>query len=220
MTDTTTTPATSLPSTAAARRWRTEDWIAVVLGFLVIAAVLLTFQWKVADLRSIVPSFRWTTDVQIASMIPRWTGALDIVRADALANGQQNVLTLSDGLKQALVTQDRTAIDKAAAPLAALGSRSLGGALGTEIRAHATASAQARVFTADNLTKVATVGIGFLIVTAIGVALLGGRVSAFVIGLPAIFGLAWLARLLAGNGLFVDWGIEYVIFSLALGLLI
>ena len=36
--------------------WRTEDWIAVVLGFLVITAVLLTFQWKVADLRSVVPT--------------------------------------------------------------------------------------------------------------------------------------------------------------------
>ncbi len=29
------------------RSWRTEDWIAVVLGFLVITSVL--FQWKVFD---------------------------------------------------------------------------------------------------------------------------------------------------------------------------
>ena len=35
-----------------------------------------------------------------------------------------------------------------------------------------------------------------------------------------VFGLAWLARFLAGNGLFIDWGIEYVIFSLGLGLLL
>ena len=35
-----------------------------------------------------------------------------------------------------------------------------------------------------------------------------------------MFALAFLARLLAGNGLFVDWGIEYVIFALLLGLLI
>ena len=35
-----------------------------------------------------------------------------------------------------------------------------------------------------------------------------------------MFALAWLARLLAGNGLFVTWGIEYVIFALLLGLLI
>jgi hypothetical protein len=53
--------------------WRTEDWIAVVLGFLVITAVLLTFQWKVADLRSVVPTLRWTTDEQVACSRPTGT---------------------------------------------------------------------------------------------------------------------------------------------------
>ena len=42
----------------------------------------------------------------------------------------------------------------------------------------------------------------------------------FVVGLPVIFALAWGARLLAGNGLFVNFGIEYVIFALLIGLLI
>ncbi len=46
------------------------------------------------------------------------------------------------------------------------------------------------------------------------------RVLPFVIGLPAVLALAWLARFLAGNGFFVDLGIEYVIFGLAIGLLI
>ena len=41
-----------------------------MLGFLVITAVLLTFQWKVADLRNVVPTFRWTTDEQIALLTP------------------------------------------------------------------------------------------------------------------------------------------------------
>ena len=76
------------------------------------------------------------------------------------------------------------------------------------------------MFAADNLTKVLYVGIGFLIVTAIGVALVGWRVTPFLIALPAIFLLAWFARLLAGNGVFQNWGIEYVIFALLLGLLI
>ena len=67
------------PARAAARRrhalraryWRTEDWIAVVLGFLVITAVLLTFQWKVADLRNVVPTL-----------------ALDHERADRAAHAE------------------------------------------------------------------------------------------------------------------------------------
>jgi uncharacterized integral membrane protein (TIGR00698 family) len=76
------------------------------------------------------------------------------------------------------------------------------------------------VFTAENLVKVGWVGLGFLVVATAGIALLGGRAVPFVIGLPVVFALAFGARLLAGNGLFIDWGIEYVIFSLFLGLLI
>jgi hypothetical protein len=47
---------------------RSEDWMAVLLGFLVIGAVLTVFHWKIADLRDIVSTYRWTTDVQIASL--------------------------------------------------------------------------------------------------------------------------------------------------------
>ena len=65
------------PAAAPSRYWRTEDWIAVVLGFLVITAVLLTFQWKVADLRNVVPTLRWTTDEQVALLTPNWNKALD-----------------------------------------------------------------------------------------------------------------------------------------------
>jgi uncharacterized membrane protein YadS len=220
MADTITTQAPSAAGRAASRPWRTEDWTAVVLGFLVVAAVLLTFQWKVADLRNVVPSFRWTTDAQISAMSPRWATALETVRADAVASGRSNVVTLADGLKDALAKQDRKAIETAAGRFASLGSRTLAGTLGAEIRGHAAATAQARVFAADNLAKVLIIGIGFVIVSSIGIVLIGRRVLPFLIGLPAIFAIAWLARLLAGNGFFVDWGIEYVIFALGLGLLI
>jgi len=55
---------------------------------------------------------------------------------------------------------------------------------------------------------------------AIGIALIGSRVLPFLAGLPAVFAIAFAARFLAGNGLFIDWGLEYVIFALGLGLLI
>ena len=207
-------------ATTATRRWRTEDWIAVVLGFLVITTVLVVFQWKVADLRNVVPTFRWTTDSQIASMTPGWIEALDSITRDTEAKRQQNVADLSKNLRAALASKDRKAIENAAGGMAALGSRTLAGALAIEIRGHAAATAETRVFTWENLSKVVYIGIGFLVVAAIGVALLGSRVAPFLIGLPVIFGLAWFARFLAGNGLFIDWGIEYVIFSLLLGLLI
>ena len=213
-------PTASPAAPSTTRHWRTEDWIAVVLGFLVITAVLLTFQWKVADLRNVVPTFRWTTDAQIASLTPNWTNALDAIVKEADAKGQQNLAALSKNLKDALGTQDRKAIEDAAAKMAALGSRTVAGALATEIRGHAAASAENRVFTRDNLSKVAYVGIGLLIVATLGIALINGRVLPFLVGVPAIFALAWFARLLAGNGLLVDWGVEYVISALLLGLLI
>ena len=206
-------------SPSVTRYWRTEDWIAVVLGFLVITAVLLTFQWKVADLRSAVPTLRWTTDEQVALLTPNWNKALDSIVTDADAKGQANIATLSRGLKDALATQDRKQIETAAGKLAAVGSRTLPGALGAEVRSHAAASTD-KVFTRDNLLKVAYVGIGFIVVGAIGVALIGLRVLPFLAGLPGVFAIAFAARFLAGNGLFIDWGIEYVIFALGLGLLI
>src|SRR4029450_110520 len=91
-----TPPAPATPaSSSASRTWRTEDWIAVVLGFLVITAVLLAFQWKVTDLRNVVPTLRWTTNEQIELLTPNWDKALDQIARDADAKGQANVVTLS-----------------------------------------------------------------------------------------------------------------------------
>jgi uncharacterized integral membrane protein (TIGR00698 family) len=221
----TTAPAASSASNVTVastptRRWITEDWMAVLLGFLVIATVLALFHWKAVDLRNVVSTYRWTTDTQIASLTPSWFEALDSIAAEAQSRKQQNVIGLSKGLKDALASKDRKAIEAAAGKMAALGSRTMAGALGAEIRGHAAAVAEDRIFTGANLSKILYVGIGFLIVATAGIVLLGGRAVPFLIGLPVIFGLAWLARFLAGNGLFVNWGIEYVIFALLLGLLI
>ena len=200
--------------------WRTEDWVATILGFGVIAVILALFAFKAAGLRNAVSSFRWTTDAQIASSTPGWNAALDGVIAEAETKKQQNVVALGTNLKNALAGNSRKAIETETGKLAALGSRSIAGALGAEIRAHAAATADAKIFTAENLTKVLYIGIGFLLVAAAGIALLGRPVVPFVLGFPVVFALAFVARLLAGNGLFVDWGIEYVIFALLLGLLI
>jgi uncharacterized integral membrane protein (TIGR00698 family) len=216
----TSTPAASDPQVAAGGGWRTEDWIAVILGFVVIAAVLAAFHWKVVDLRNFVQTYRWTTDSQIASFTPGWNQSLDQLIADAQAQKQENVVKLATNLKTAIAAQDRKAIDTASADLAKLGSRTLAGSLGAEVRGHAQASATDRVFVQSNLLKILYVFAGFVVVGGLGIYLLGGRVGAFLIGLPAIFALAWLARFAAGNGLFINWGIEYVIFSLGLGLLI
>ena len=187
--------------------WRTEDWIAVVIGGLAIVLVLAAFQWKVLDLGKVAASFRWTTDAQLAERTPGWLEKLEGIPS-------------SGALRQALMAGDRKAIESAAGALAKQGSRTLAGALGAEIRGHAAASAASRVFTWDNLSRAILVGAVILLLATAGVALLGLRAAAFVVGLPAILALAWLARFLSGNAFFHDWGIEYVILALAIGLLI
>jgi hypothetical protein len=203
-----------------AEKWRTEDWVAVYLGFFIILVTLAAFSWKLFDLGMARVSFRWTADSQIASSTPSWTASLDSVAKEAEAKGKKDVVTKSNDLKSALGKGDRNAIDKAAGDLAKAGGRNtVAGSLGTEVRGHAGATT-AKVFSGDNLLKVLYIGIAWLIVGAIGIVLIGGKIGAFVAGFPAVFLLAWLARVIAGNGMFVDYGIEYVIFALLLGLLI
>src|SRR5262245_3743518 len=127
-------------SAAPSRTWRTEDWVAVYLGFLVVLGTLVLFNTKAIDLGQIAPSFRWTTDAQLASRSSAWAAALkDIPAASAL--------------RQALQGNDRKAIETAAAQLAkAAGRSTVAGTLGSEIRGHAAAT-PAKVFAWPNLSR-------------------------------------------------------------------
>jgi uncharacterized membrane protein YadS len=204
----------------AAKSWRTEDWVAVYLGFFIIAVILAAFGWKWFDLGTLRSTFRWTADAQITASTAKWRGALEDVAKDADAKGRKEVAAKANGLKSALDKGDRKGIEKAAGDLSKAGGRNtVPGTLGSEIRGHAGAAA-GKVFAGENLLKVLTVGIAGLVIGAAGIALIGGNVGTFMIGFPAVFILAWLARVIAGNGLFVDYGVEYVIFALLMGLLI
>jgi len=203
--------AEAAPAAAAgaepARTWRTEDWIAVYLGFFVVLATLVLFNTKAVELSQIAPTFRWTTDAQLASRAASWVAALENVPAAA-------------PLRQALLGNDRKAVETAAAQLAKLAGRNtVAGTLGSEIRGHAAAT-PAKVFAWPNLSKALWIALAWALIAVIGVVLIGARASAFLVGFPVVFALAWLARVLAGNGLFVDYGVEYVIFALLTGLLV
>lgn len=60
-------------------------------------------------------------------------------------------------------------------------------------------------------------GMCFVLAT-IGVGLMGGNVRAYILGFPVVFGLAWVAQLIASNRQLASLGLEYVIFALILGL--
>ena len=192
---------------AASGNWRTEDWVAVYLGFFVILATLVLFSTKLVDLGQIAPSFRWTTDAQLAARAPGWADALKDVPA-------------ATPLRQALLGNDRKQIESSAAQLAKVAGRNtVAGTLASEIRGHAAAT-PAKVFAWPNVSRALWIGVAWAVLSAVGALLIGGRAGAFLAGFPAVFALAWLARVLAGNGLFIDFGIEYVIFALLTGLLV
>ena len=208
----------------AAQKWRSEDWVAVYLGFLIIILTLVAFSGKFLDLKAAGSTFRWTMDTQLAARAPGWSAQLDGVIKGAESKGDKGkeLAAKANELKAALQTNERKSIEKSAGEVAKAGGKgTVAAALGGEIKGHAAANAEAKVLNWTNLSKVVSIGIAWLVVATLGMWLIGGKVApGFLIGFPIVFALAWFARFLAGNGLFIDYGIEYVIFALFLGLLI
>ena len=99
----------------ATRGWRTEDWMAVFLGFLIIVVVLALYNTKAVDLGMARSTFRWTTHEQIAARAPGWIATLNGIVKDAETKGQKNTVALATALKEALAKNDRKAIEEAAA---------------------------------------------------------------------------------------------------------
>jgi uncharacterized integral membrane protein (TIGR00698 family) len=78
----------------------------------------------------------------------------------------------------------------------------------------------ATLLSRDNLARsaqMATLVLGPLVV---GAAILRARMQAFLPGVLLLYALAWLAQAMAGHAAASAWGLEYVIFGLAIGLAI
>ena len=74
------------------------------------------------------------------------------------------------------------------------------------------------VWTAPNLMSSLLLGAAFLLLSAVGVRIMGGPVGRYMAAFPAIFALAWTAQFVAGNATAKYWGVSYVITALLLGL--
>ena len=197
---------------------KTEDWLAVWLGFLIIVLVLV-------GLRPELPKFRWATDAGFAAAVAERKPAVDKLAKDAEGKGEKDLAAAAAALKTAMDAGDRAAIGGAAKKLgdAAKKAQDAGlkkkGADAAKIGGDAGAYV-GKVFSAENLRKSIVIGVAFLVLAAIGIALMGGNVGKFVVGFPVVYVLAWLSQLLAGNSTVNYWGLEYVIFALVIGLVI
>ncbi|HYO79910.1 MAG TPA: putative sulfate exporter family transporter [Bryobacteraceae bacterium] len=76
------------------------------------------------------------------------------------------------------------------------------------------------LFSTSSVAAVAVLAVVYLMTSLPGIVATGGSASRYAVGFPFVFLLAWLAQILAGNGTFSYWGIEYVIFALLLGLFV
>lgn len=74
------------------------------------------------------------------------------------------------------------------------------------------------VFAAANLGAALTLGLALLALSLPGALSLRARAVRYAVGFLAVYALALVAQWLAGNASVSYWGIEYVIFALAIGL--
>ena len=76
------------------------------------------------------------------------------------------------------------------------------------------------VFSVQNLLAIGAISVALILLAAVMLsASLGKRVLAFFGGACVVFGLAWLAHIMAANTQVKSLGLEYVVFSLGIGLL-
>jgi hypothetical protein len=82
------------------------------------------------------------------------------------------------------------------------------------------ADLQTKVLAADNLAKMGLQAAVVFALACLGIGLMRGQLARFALGFWIVYLLASLALLIAGNADVNYWGLEYVIFALALGLII
>lgn len=76
------------------------------------------------------------------------------------------------------------------------------------------------LFSGANLAASIVIGVLLLAASTVGVIAMGERAVPYAIAFPGVFALAWLSLALEGASFVQAWGFEYVIFGLAIGLLI
>ena len=78
-----------------------------------------------------------------------------------------------------------------------------------------------KIFMGPNIMAAVIIGIAYLILSIIGLGLLGVKAGKIIIGFPAVFIIAWVGQLIAGNYTILNsLGIEYVLRCLFIGLFI
>lgn len=200
--------------------WKTEDWLAVWIGFLII--ILSLVGMKVA-----VPTFKWVTQGEFVGFCGQMAPQMDRLASQAGEKGEKNIQTQALALKTALETKERKTVSDAVKKfddaVKDVKDKDLKKKAGNFAKAAKGASSNvlAKVFTSHNILWSIGVGIGILILSVIAMALLGQNTGLFVVGFPIVYIITWIALFVAGNyTINTGYGLEYVLWCLFIGLFI
>ena len=199
--------------------WKKDEWLAVWIGFLIIIILL-------AGLKIKTPSFRWTTEGEFVGFVSENQPVIDKLMKTAKDKGEAAVLTQMEALKKAVDSKDRKAIGDVAKKLQDAGKAAKDESLKKNVpKLAGDISGQAgrlsgKVVASDNILWSIYIGIAFLILSAIAMAFMGEKVGLFIIGFPVVYIIAWVSQFIAGNYTILYYGLEYVLWCLALGLFV
>jgi uncharacterized integral membrane protein (TIGR00698 family) len=199
--------------------WKKDEWLAVWIGFLIIILFLGGLTIK-------TPSFRWTTDGEFDGLVSENLATLQTLAKGAADKGETELAAQLQALQKAVDGKDRKAIGDAAKKLEDISKGVKDGALkknaaevGKTIRENS-GRLPGRVLAADNILWSVYIGLAFLILSAIAMGIMGEKVGLFIAGFPVVYVLAWIAMYIAGNYTINEYGLEYVLWCLFIGLLV
>jgi uncharacterized integral membrane protein (TIGR00698 family) len=199
--------------------WKKEEWLAVWIGFLIIIVLLAGVKIK-------TPNFRWTTDGEFMGVVSTNLPAIDKLMKTAKDKGEAAVVTAMEALKKAVDSKDRKAIGDAAKKLQDAGKGAKDESLKKDVPkltgdiVTQAGRLSSKVVSADNILWSIYLGIIFLVLSIIAMALMGEKLGLYILGFPVVYIIAWLALFISGNYTIYEYGLEYVLWCLVVGLII
>jgi len=204
--------------------YKSEDWLGCWIGLGIIAVAIIVF--NLANVTFKTPSFRWTTDAEFQSHITAMAPVVSQIIKQAEAKGETALQEQALALQSAVTAKNRKAVGAAAKKLEdaakAVKDKDLkakAGEVGKDFSAQAGRLLD-KVIAWDNILLALYIGLAFLGIGIIGMALMGQPVGYFITGFPFVFLISWLALFLAGNYTIHEYGLEYVLFCLFIGLIV
>jgi uncharacterized integral membrane protein (TIGR00698 family) len=204
--------------------YKSEDWLGCWIGLGIIAVAIIVF--NLANVTFKAPVFRWTTDGEFQSHIAAMAPVVSQIIKQAEAKGETALQEQALALQSAVTAKNRKAVGAAAKKLEdaakAVKDKDLkakAGQVGKDFSSQAGRLLD-KVLTWDNILLALYIGLAYLGIGIIGMALMGQPVGYFITGFPFVFLISWLALFLAGNYTIHEYGLEYVLFCLVIGLLV